>query len=165
MSVLAKKRSVSNLSAQALLGTTQRHVHFLRLTLVFFSLLNVAAHLYASPGATPIVSYWIDIETATYGLIATVYLLGLRRYYVVPILFTTYNMALYFLSGIIALPFGINSAPLVGHVQFALYSFGRGMSLAAWIYLLVAGIVMLKVDAGSALNQLLDEPHESSSSD
>ena len=112
--------------------------------MVFFALIDVAAHLYASPGSTPIVSYWIDVETATYGLIAVVYLLGLRRYYWVPILFTAYNMAMYFLSGLVVLPFGIDPKPLVGHVQLALYSFGRGMSMAGWVYLLVVGIVMLK---------------------
>ena len=67
-------------------------------------------------------------------------------------------MAMYFLSGLVSLPFGIDPKPLLGHVQFGLYSFGRGMSLAAWIYLLVVGIVMLKADPGSKLNQLLDEP-------
>ncbi|AUW92539.1 hypothetical protein BXT84_00025 [Sulfobacillus thermotolerans] len=129
---------------------------WLRLSMVFFALVDVAAHLFASPGSTPIVSYWIDIETATYGLIAVVYLLGLRRYYLLPILFTAYNMTMYFVSGLVALPFGINKAPLVGHLQFAQYSFGRGFSLIAWLYLLIMGIVMLKKDPGSKINDLLD---------
>ncbi len=127
----------------------------MRLSLVFFALVDVAAHLFASPGSTPIVSYWIDIETATYGLIAVVYLLGLRRYYLLPILFTGYNMTMYFLSGFFALPLGINKIPLVGHLQFAQYSFGRGFSLLAWLYLLVMGIIALKKDPGSTLNNLL----------
>lgn len=127
-----------------------------RLSLVFFALTDVAAHLFASPGATPIVSYWIDIETATYGLIAVVYLLGLRRYYGPPVLFTAYNLLMFFLSGVVALPFGISQAPLVGHVAFLHYSFGRGMSLTAWVYLLVVGMIMLKKDPGSRLNRLLE---------
>lgn len=61
-------------------GRTNK-LHILRLSLTFFALLDVAAHLFASPGGTPIISYWIDIETASYGLIAVVYLLGLRQYY------------------------------------------------------------------------------------
>ena len=132
-------------------------VQGLRLSLVLFALLDVAAHLFASPGATPIVSYWIDIETATYGLIAVIYLLGLRRYYVPPIIFTAYNLIMYFLSGITALPFGINQAPLAGHLQFLQYSFGRGLSLAAWLYLLIVGLIILRVDRGSRLNELLKD--------
>ncbi|PSR24037.1 MAG: hypothetical protein C7B47_15435 [Sulfobacillus thermosulfidooxidans] len=132
-----------------------RIIHTLRLSLVFFALLDVAAHLFASPGSTPIVSYWIDIETASYGLIAVIYLLGLRSYYGPPIIFTAYNMTMFFISGITALPFGINKAPLVGHIQFLQYSFGRGFSLAAWLYLLIVGSIMLKLDKGSRLNDLL----------
>ncbi len=132
-------------------------VQGLRLSLVLFALLDVAAHLFSSPGATPIVSYWIDIETATYGLIAVIYLLGLRRYYVPPIIFTAYNLIMYFLSGITALPFGINQAPLAGHLQFLQYSFGRGLSLAAWLYLLIVGLIILRVDRGSRLNELLKD--------
>lgn len=128
----------------------------LRLSMVLFALVDVAAHLFASPGSTPIVSYWIDIETATYGLIAVVYLLGLRRYYLLPILFTAYNMVMYFVSGFVALPLGINKTPLIGHLQFAQYSFGRGFSLLAWLYLLIMGIVMLKKDPGSKINDLLN---------
>lgn len=139
-----------------ILSAHHRRLDLLRLSMVFFALVDVAAHLYASPGSSPIVSYWIDVETATYGIIGVVYLLGLRRYYLLPILFTAYNMTMYFLSGLVSLPFGINPTPLVGHVQFGLYSFGRGMSLAAWVYLLVVGIIMLKKDPGSKLNALLD---------
>jgi len=138
-----------------ILNSAHRGLDLLRLSMMFFALVDVAAHLYASPGSSPIVSYWIDVETATYGLIAVVYLLGLRRYYLLPILFTGYNMTMYFLSGRFALPFGIDPKPLVGHLQFSLYSFGRGMSLAAWLYLLVVGIIMLKIDPGSKINDLL----------
>jgi hypothetical protein len=134
-----------------------RHVQWLRLSLVFFALFDVAAHIFASPGATPIVSYWIDIETASYGLIAVIYLLGLRKYYGPPIIFTAYNMIMFFVSGFTALPFGINKAPLTGHLQFLQYSFGRGFSLGAWLYLLIVGLIMLRVDRGSRLNDLLKE--------
>lgn len=130
-------------------------IHILRLILVMVALLDVAAHMFASPGATPLISYWIDIETASYSLIAVIYLLGLRIYYLPPILFTLYNMGMFFLSGVVALPWGISHAPLVGHVQFLQYSFGRGMSLFAWIVLLGLGVVMMKLDSGSRLNDLL----------
>jgi hypothetical protein len=148
--------SISEERTMTEMGTEHiRRIQTLRLSLVFFALLDVAAHLFASPGATPIVSYWIDIETATYGLIAVIYLLGLRKFYAPPILFTAYNLFMYFLSGLTALPFGINSQPLTGHVQFLAYSFGRGFSMIAWLYLLVVGIIMLKQDPGSQLNDML----------
>ena len=134
-----------------------RRVQWLRLSLVFFALLDVAAHIFASPGSTPIVSYWIDIETASYGLIAVIYLLGLRTYYGPPIIFTAYNMTMFFVSGLTALPFGINKVPLTGHLQFLQYSFGRGFSLAAWLYLLIVGLIMLRIDRGSRLNDLLKD--------
>lgn len=130
-------------------------IHGLRLSLVFFALLDVAAHLFAAPGATPIVSYWIDIETASYGLIAVIYLLGIRQFYGPPIIFTAYNVFMYFMSGLVALPFGITKEPLVGHIQFLQYSFGRGFSLIPWIYLFVVGLIMLRIDKGSKLNELL----------
>ena len=136
-------------------GKSERALERLRLSMVILALIDVAAHVYASPGATPIVSYWIDIETAAYSLIAVVYLLGLRRYYMPPVLFTAYNLIMYFVSGAVAFPFGINKAPLSGHLQFAQYSFGRGFSLISWLYLLVVGIILLKKDPGSPLNRLL----------
>ena len=136
---------------------TGRRLHGVRLSLAFFALLDTAAHLFASPGATPVVSYWIDIETASYSLIAVIYLLGLRQFYGPPVLFTAYNLTMFFLSGLVTLPFGINPAPLVGHVQFLQYSFGRGFSLLAWLYLLVVGLWMLKADPGSRVNALLKD--------
>jgi hypothetical protein len=132
-------------------------VQRVRLSLAFFALLDVAAHLFASPGGTAIISYWVDIETASYGLIAVVYLLGLRQYYIPPIIFTAYNMTMYFLSGLVSLPFGINPKPLTGHIEFLQYSFGRGVSLIAWLYLLLVGLWMLKKDPGSKLSVLLKD--------
>lgn len=126
-----------------------------RVALAFFALIDVAAHLFASPGGTPIISYWLDIETAAYGLIAVIYLLGLATYYGPPILFTAYNMLMYGLSGVMSLPFGINPHPLVGHIEILQYSFGRAFSVAAWLVLLVAGIWMWRHDPGSELDRLL----------
>jgi hypothetical protein len=73
------------------------------------------------------------------------------------VLFTAYNMTMYFLSGFLALPFGINHTPLTGHLQFLQYSFGRGFSLMAWLYLLVVGLILMRLDPGSRLNDLLKQ--------
>lgn len=144
-------------SSQHTTGRRATLVHYLRLSLAFSALLDVAAHLFANGGSTPIISYWIDIETASYGIIAVIYLLGLRQYYTPPILFTAYNMFMFFLAGITPIPFGIAPKPLTSHVDFAHYSFGSGFSLLAWLYLLIVGILMLKFDHGSRLDELLKE--------
>ena len=131
-----------------------RRIHILRLTLVFFALCNVAAHVYATPGATPITTWWIDVEIATYGLTAVIYLFGLRMFYWPILLFSAFTIVMYFLSGVV--PMGlIDPKPLVGHVQFLQYSFGRGFSVISWLYLLVVGWTMLKLDPGSQVNAML----------
>ena len=137
-------------------GTQLRKIHTLRLTLVFFALCNVAAHVYATPGGTPITTFWIDVEIAAYGVIAVIYLLGLRLYYGPPLLFTAYTLVMFFLSGFLAMG-PIDPVPLVGHLQFLHYSFGRGFSLVSWLYLLIVGWIMLKIDPGSQLNDALKQ--------
>jgi hypothetical protein len=131
-----------------------RRLHILRLTLVFFALCNVAAHVYATPGATPITTWWIDVEIATYGLTAVIYLFGLRMFYWPVLLFSAFTIVMYFLSG--AIPMGlIDPKPLVGHLQILQYSFGRGFSMISWVFLLIVGWIMLKLDPGSRVNDLL----------
>ena len=131
-----------------------RRIHILRLTLVFFALCNVAAHVYASPGATPITTWWIDVEIATYGLTAVIYLFGLRMFYWPVLLFSAFTIVMFFLSGVVAMG-PIDPKPLVGHVQILQYSFGRGFSLGSWVYLLIVGWIMLTLDPGSRVNDLL----------
>lgn len=61
---------------------------------------------------------------------------------------------LFLVSGFVAIP-GITKVALTGHLAFSHYYFGRGFSLGAWVFLLVVGAVMLKLDKGSKLNELL----------
>ncbi len=149
-------RTSSGFTETAPTSFTLRKVHILRLTCVFFALCNVAAHVYASPGATPITTWWIDVEIAAYGLIAVIYLFGLRMFYWPPLGFTVFTMIMYFLSGWVAMG-AIDPTPLVGHLQFLHYSFGRGFSVASWLYLLIVGWIMLKQDPGSQVNELLKQ--------
>ncbi|MHB8295782.1 MAG: hypothetical protein ACYDH5_14395 [Acidimicrobiales bacterium] len=131
-----------------------RRVHWLRLALVLVALVNAAAHLFALPGATHEVTLWLDGEVALYVLIAMIYLLGLRMWYLPAIGYTVVNMVAFFVSGFVAIP-GISSAALTGHLAFAQYYFGRGFSVGAWVFLLVVGAIMLRLDNGSKLNELL----------
>ncbi len=131
-------------------------IKFLRFTVLSFALLNAAAHLYASPSSFPYVTFWLEIEVAAFIVIGMVFLLGLRIWYLPSVLFTMFNLAVYFLSGVVALP-PISPVALAGHIQFANYSFGRAFSLIAWLYIIIVGLISIKVDKGSKLNDLMKE--------
>ncbi len=131
-------------------------IKIVRFTLMAFAILDAAAHLYASPASYPLVTFWLEIEVSAFIVISIVFLLGLKIWYLPSVLFTVFNLVIYLLSGVIPLP-PISGAPLVGHVQFASYSFGRAFSLVAWIYIIIVGLIMLKYDKGSKINDLLRE--------
>ena len=131
-----------------------RVIHWVRFVLVLVALMDAAAHIFAIPAKSPEVTLWLDGEVVLYVLIAIVYLLGLRMWYLPALLYTALNLVLFFVSGAVAIP-GITTAALTGHLAFSHYFFGRGFSVATWVLLLVVGAVMLKADHGSKLNELL----------
>ncbi len=126
----------------------------MRFSLVFFALLNVASHLFASPGPNSQVTFWLETEVAFYLIIGVVYLLGLRMWYMPALLYSVLNIAIFFVSAFIILP-GITTGLLAGHIEFAQYSYGRAISLIAWVYLIVFGALALKHDKGSEINTML----------
>ncbi|MGP6207672.1 hypothetical protein ACNF42_06580 [Cuniculiplasma sp. SKW3] len=131
-------------------------VKIVRFLVMAFSLIDAAAHLYASPATYPLVTFWLEIEVSAFIVIGIVFLLGLRIWYLPSILFTLFNLIVYLLSGIVALP-PISPAALTGHVQFNNYSFGRAFSLGAWLFIIVVGTILLRYDRGSKLNELLKD--------
>lgn len=131
-------------------------IKIIRFTIMAFAILDAAAHLYASPASYPLVTLWLEIEVSAFIVISIVFLLGLKIWYIPSIIFTLFNLVVFLLSGIIPLP-PISGTPLVGHVQFASYSFGRAFSLIAWLYIIIVGFIMLKYDKGSKINDLLKE--------
>jgi hypothetical protein len=131
-------------------------IKFLRFSLLFFAILDAAAHLYASPSTYPYVTFWLEIEVSAFIVISVVFLLGLRIWYLPAIIFTLFNLVLYLVSGIVAIP-PISPVALTGHIQFADYSFGRAFSLIAWLYIIIIGSVALRLDRGSKLNDLLKD--------
>lgn len=131
-------------------------IKIVRFTLMALAILDAAAHLYASPASYPLVTFWLEIEVSAFIVISIVFLLGLKIWYLPSVLFTVFNLVIYLISGVIPLP-PISGAPLVGHVQFASYSFGRTFSLVAWIYIIIVGLILLKYDKGSKINDLLRE--------
>ena len=122
--------------------------------MVVLALLDAAAHLFASPGQTSQVTFWLETEVVAYVVVAIIYLLGLRLWYSPAIAYSGLNLVIFFLSAFVHLP-GITHGALVGHIQFAKYSFGRGFSVLGWVYLVVVGFVLNRVDQGSRLNALL----------
>jgi hypothetical protein len=131
-----------------------RNIHWVRFFLVLVALVDAAAHIFAAPAKSPEVTLWLDGEVVLYVLIAMVYLLGLRMWYLPALAYSVLNLVLFFISGFVAIP-GISKAALTGHLAFSHYYFGRGFSVGAWIFLLVVGALMLKLDRGSKLNELL----------
>ena len=127
-----------------------------RFTVVFFAILDAAAHLYALPGAAPLVTFWLEIEVSAFIVISMVFLLGLKIWYIPSVIFTLFNLLVYFISGIIALP-PISVSPLVGHVEFLQYSFGRAFSLVGWLYIIIVGLILIRYDRGSKLNDLMKQ--------
>jgi hypothetical protein len=89
-----------------------------------------------------------------YLLIAIIYLLGLRMWYLPALPYSVINMVMFFVSGAVAIP-GVTTSALTGHLAFGHYSFGRGFSVGARVYLMVVGSLMIRLDRGSRLNDLL----------
>jgi hypothetical protein len=133
-----------------------RQVHWWRFSLSFFALVNVASHLYALPTKYPVQTLWLEGEVVFYIMVAAIYILGLRMWYAPAILYTIFNLLAFFLSGLITIP-GITNTVFSAHLAIFQYSWGRGLSVLAWAYLLVVGAYMLRADKGSGLNKLLKD--------
>jgi hypothetical protein len=131
-------------------------IKFLRFSLALAALIAVAAHLYAVPAATSIATMYLDVEVALYILIAIIYILGLKMWYWPALIYSVFNICLFFVSGVVAIP-GITQQPLIGHIEFLQYSFGRAGSVTAWLYLIIFGILAIKYDKGSKINEILQE--------
>lgn len=131
-------------------------VKWLRFSMVIVALLDAAAHIFASPASTAPQTFWLETEVAFYVLIAVIFLLGLRTWYVPTIAYSLLNMVLFFVSAFVTIPL-VTHAALVGHVQFGQFSFGRGFSLGGWVWLIVVGWLLTRVDRGSKLDELLKQ--------
>ncbi len=129
-------------------------IHFVRFFVAIFALFDAAAHMFAVPGASPGVTFYLDTETAIYILIGVLFIMGLKSYYLIAWVYNIWNLCLYFISGLIVIP-GLYSTVLVGHIAFSQYSYGRTLSLAGWLVILIFGFILMKYDKGSRINELL----------
>jgi hypothetical protein len=106
-------------------------------------------------GFSPL-SLWIDIEVIAYTIIAVVFLLGIRTWYAPAVLFNAFNLGIYFLSGVVAIP-GISAMAFGGRLAFLS---GSPLSTTfilvfSWVAALIIGLLLLKYDKGSGLDALM----------
>ncbi len=98
--------------------------------------------------------FWFDVEIIAYTLIAVVFLLGLRTWYPLSILFNIFNLGIYFLSGITAIP-GISGMAFPGRFNLMSGLSSINIIIIGWILFLILSLVLYKYDPGSELDKLL----------
>lgn len=86
--------------------------------------------------------FWFDIEVIAYTIIAVIFLLGIRTWYIPSVLFNILNMCLYFFL----FPSHFNIMPGLSTINII---------VIGWVLFLIIGLLMLKYDPGSELNKLL----------
>jgi protein-S-isoprenylcysteine O-methyltransferase Ste14 len=86
--------------------------------------------------------FWFDVEVIAYTIMAVVFLLGLRTWYIPSILFNIFNMLLYF---------GL----FPSHFNITLVLSTTNLIVLGWAGVLVIGLLLLKYDPGSELDRLL----------
>ncbi len=153
-------------------------LHLTRAAVAFLAMLIAAAHLayatqmsaFSSPTHTsnqistgqtiPMqmsfneLGFWFDVEVIAYGLIAVVFLLGLRTWYPLSMIFNAFNLGIYFLSGVTAIPgISMNAFPGRFNLMFGLSSIN--IIIVCWILVLILGLALFKYDPGSQLDELL----------
>lgn len=128
-------------------------VAFLRLSLAIFAILNAAAHLYPSPSGSMAGQFYFNLEVILYSVIALMFVLGLKRWYAIATVYSMLNIALFIIAGTITLP-GITGSALTSNLDFMHYDISRLFSVVSYIYLIFAGLVLIKLDKGSKIERL-----------
>lgn len=116
-----------------------------------------ASHPQAALGPQAL-GLWLDIEIVVYIVIAMVYLLGLSSWYLPAVLFNAFNVGIYFLSGMIAIP-GITPMAFGSRLN-GFHSFVTSILIISWIAALVLGLLLLKYDPGSGIDRIYREVRE-----
>jgi hypothetical protein len=98
--------------------------------------------------------FWFAVEVIAYALIAVVFLMGLRTWYVIANLFNIFNIGIYILSGFFAIP-GITSFAFGSRFHFFAGLSTINIIFFSWIAILILGLILLKYDPGSKLDELL----------
>jgi len=98
--------------------------------------------------------FWFDVEVIAYSLIAVVFLLGLRTWYVPSVLFNLLNIVLYFGSGLFPIP-GLTQNAFPGRFDISFALSTTNILAISWIAAFIIGLILLKYDPGSELDKLL----------
>ncbi|MDE1856271.1 MAG: hypothetical protein KGH49_03495 [Candidatus Micrarchaeota archaeon] len=128
-------------------------VAFLRFSLAIFAILNAAAHLYPSPSGSMAGQFYFNLEVILYSVIALMFVLGLKRWYAIATVYSVLNIALFIIAGTVTLP-GITGSALTSNLDFMHYDISRLFSVVSYIYLIFAGLVLIKLDKGSKIERL-----------
>ena len=107
-----------------------------------------------SPMAFSEITFWFGVEVIAYTLIAVVFLLGLRTWYPLSILFNIFNLGIFYVSRLVAIP-GITSMAFGGHITAPIGLNTLNIIAVAWILALIVGLILYKYDPGSELDKLL----------
>ncbi|HUY70194.1 MAG TPA: hypothetical protein VMV00_01335 [Candidatus Baltobacteraceae bacterium] len=124
-----------------------------RLSLAIFAVVAAAAHIFSSPSDSMLGQFWFNVEVVVYAVLAAAFILGLRRWYVLAVAFSALNMALFLLAGFAAVP-GVTTAPLAANLDFSHYDVSRLFSVLSYVYIILAGLVLMLYDKGSKLEKL-----------
>lgn len=156
----------------------EEELHIGRAVMAIFALIVAAAHLsYVIPSLSMIASitshsggqtapsgpmqpsfnmlgFWFDVEIIAYTLIAIVFLLGLRTWYPLSITFNAFNLGLYLLSGLLAIP-GLTQSAFGSHLSISIDLTTNNILIFSWVLAFILGLILLKYDPGSELDRLL----------
>jgi len=124
-----------------------------RLSLAIFAVMAAAAHIFSSPSNSMLGQFWFNVEVVVYTVLAVAFILGLRRWYILAVAFSAFNMGLFLLAGFAAIP-GITTAPLAANLNFFHYDISRLASVVTYVYIILAGLVLMLYDKGSKLEKL-----------
>ncbi len=98
--------------------------------------------------------FWFDLEVIAYTIIAVIFLFGLRTWYWPAVGFNIFNLGIYFISGVVAIP-GITSMASPGRFSLMAGLSSINIIIIGWVFVLILGLLLLKYDPGSELDKLL----------
>jgi len=123
-------------------------IKLVRFSLVILALFDFSAVALGNPiwNSANLVSLWFGLAEAGYVIIAMIYLLGLRMWYAANEVFLIGSAIINFSLGSSA---GLNPLGALGSVTL------NTILALTWLYLVIVGLIMMRYDKGSKVNELL----------
>ena len=125
-------------------------IKIVRFSLVAFSLLNFSAVALGSPNWNSATLYglWLGFASAAYIILAVIYFLGLRMWYGPAAGFAIFAAIINFLFDSRGGPDALSS---LNNPNF------NDLVGLTWLYLVVVGILIMRYDRGSKINEMLQQ--------